>query len=186
MINLLHFRNITQLRLFQCVISSVLLCLSACGGGGSDNDFVGAALLNVDTTPQRIDPGNRTQTTVYIYDVHQNGIFLKVKYPAGLKYASQSSKLEINGRIITVFPNNIVATADNSSNFLVYVLGKDEFNEAEYGILRFQLEGVKELQNGDIEVDADVDDPQIQNSKEFNVAEPAFNGEDKVSITVIN
>ena len=62
---------------------------------------------------------------------------------------------------------------------------EDDISEEEEGRLSFVLEANETLENGVIAVDADVDDPLIDNGVEFDIDQPEFITEDSVEIQVI-
>jgi hypothetical protein len=46
--------------------------------------------------------------------------------------------------------------------FLLFFLSEDQFEDQNSGVLEFQLEGISSVRDGKIEVDADVNDPLIE------------------------
>ncbi len=173
--------------LFRAIVLSVALFgLSGCGGGGGGggDDFVGAALVAISAQPTQIDSGGRTRVTCEIQEVHQNGIALKFRFPQGISYVRETAFLEVNGQQIDISPNYYLSSG--SSRYLVFFLSRDIFGEDNYGKVTFELRGDSEVKDGRIEVDADVDDPFIANSAEFDVNNPEFGYEDQVKIEVTN
>lgn len=165
------------------LVYSALLLSSCGGGGGGGDDFVGAALVSIQATPRRIDPGNRILVRVPVAESHPNGIFLKLRYPEGLKYAPGTSYLEIDRSQIDVGPSFNTKGSDGKV-YLVYTFSRSIFGKHNQGDLVLQLEGTAEVADGKIEVDADVDDPATANSAEFKADAPAFSAEEEVSIEV--
>lgn len=169
------------------VASSMLACG---GGGGSSDAFVGAATVSIDLTPSRIDSGDRTQVTTYVGDVHRNGIALKYRFPEGLIYVPDSALLEISEKKVSLSPTVNVFDSKENTNYLVFYLPQTLFRTAgeEYngasGKIMLQLEGRAVVRDGEVEVDADVDDPLEDNSSEFSIDNPEFSAEDSASITV--
>ena len=163
----------------------ILITSSSCGGGGGGNSYIGAAIVNVDTQPTKIDPGNRTFVKIGISDIHPNGILLKIRFPVGLKYATQTASLNVDGKKSVVNPIYNLKSSDEFI-YLVFVFSQEIFGKSNLGTLNLQLEGVSEIKDGKIEVDPDVDDPTIPNNMEFTVANPTFSSEAETKIKVIN
>ena len=157
--------------------------VSCGGGGGGGGGFVGAARVNVNASPNRIDTGDRTQVRVEISEVHENGISLKIRFPAGLTYVSDTSFLEVGRDDLDVGPT-INRGADNFI-YLVYYFSGDLFEDDRRGTFTLQLVGVSEVMDGEIEVDPDVDDPTIPNDREFDIDNPEFRAESDTSIEVL-
>lgn len=163
-----------------------------CGGGGGDDstDFSGAATVSMTLTPSELDSGDRTLISAYVGDVHANGVALKFRYPDGLVYVPKSSVLLVDEDEIKISPKVNVASTDGGSTYLVYFLPQKLFKRAketyngEPGTVEFQLVGKSAITDGLVEVDADVDDTNVDNNTEFNVATPEFLAEDQQSITV--
>lgn len=167
------------------VVGTLSLLLSGCGGGGGDGDsFIGAANLSVRTSPSTIDTGDRTQVTIDVSDVHENGILLKVRIPAALAYVPASAFLIVDDNDIDIGPDKNVA--DNNRRFLVFFLDQNDFDDNGSGKVQFQLVGNDSVSDGEIEVDADVNDPLVNDDNEFDVTSPEFGAEDATDITVTN
>jgi hypothetical protein len=160
------------------------------GGGGDSTDFSGAATVSLSLTPSVLDSGDRTQITVEVGDVHPNGIALKLRYPTGLAYVPKSATLLVGEKETDIAPRNVVTSTDGGSVYLVFYLPQKLFKRAkeiysgEPGTVQLQLVGKSSVKDGLVEVDADVDDPTVNDNIEFNVATPEFLAEDQQSITV--
>jgi len=173
--------------------TALLSLATACGGGGGGGgeDFVGAATVSIRLQPSTIDSGDRTQVTIDIGDVHENGIALKVRFPDGLRYVPSSAALEVNDEESKLTPSVNALAEDDSSIYLVFYLSQSLFRrggaeyQGEMGSLKLQLEGRTVVRDGKVEVDADVDDPQESNETEFTLSNPEFAAEDEASIRVI-
>ena len=154
------------------------------GGGGGGGEFVGAAVVSVTTSPSRIDVGGRTRTTSDISEVHENGIALKFRFPKGLSFVRDSAMLEVDGQEYGVDPD--FAESSGAFKYVVFFLSNDSFGRHGYGRVSFELRGEDTVENGYIEVDADVDDPLIDNASEFSVDDPEFSAESDAYIEVVN
>lgn len=161
------------------------------GGGGKDDEFVGAARLALSRSPSVIDTGDRTRVAVRITRMETDGILLKVRYPKGLRYVQDTAELSISDRFNDAngsgdeveFPPAINVQQSNRV-FLVFFINADSLDEDGSGTLRFQLVGDSSIRNGRIEVDADVNDTLIPDEQEFDPENPQFEAEQSVSITV--
>lgn len=171
---------ITPLALFCC------LCLFGCDSGGNDegSGFVGAAIVRISTSPSTIDTGDRTEVKVDITDVNPNGIILKIRYPEDLSYVLDSAELTIGDDETSLTP--ALSQSDGDRKYLVFFLPQDSFGKDEAGIVTVQLEAGSDISDERVEVDADVDDPLINNDVEFNIDEPEFAAEDEAAISVDN
>jgi hypothetical protein len=171
-----------------CLTSLIALFVSAVtscggGGGGSSNDFQGAARVFISASPIRIDTGDRMQVSIDISEIHPDGILLKIKFPLGLRYVQASSFFKIDAFTGDATPlANVIGAEDN--RFLVYSVKPSSFGEKERGKLHFELQGIGEVESGQIQVDPDVDNPLIPNSEEFNANSPDFSPEDGLGIAV--
>lgn len=176
------------------VVLAATIGLMGCGGGGGGSDsgsFFGAANVDVRTTPSRIDSGDRTQVSIELSDVHENGIAVKIRFPAGLRYVPGSSFLMIDDKEIDVDPTIIQTDESEDLTYVVTYLTQNQFRRTseeyngESGTLLLQLEGRKSVINGEVEVDPDVDDPSEGNDVEFDIRNPEFAAESSASIEVI-
>ncbi len=174
------------------LVTSFVASVVGCGGGGGDDssDFSGAATVSLKLTPSQLDSGDRTLVSVEVGDVHPNGIALKFRYPDGLVYVPKSSVLIVDEDGSRISPRVNVASTDGGSTYLVYYLPQKLFRRAkeiysgEPGTVQFQLVGKSAVTDGLVEVDADVDDANVDNATEFNVAIPEFLAEDQQTISV--
>ncbi len=122
------------------------------------------------------------QISTEIESVHENGILLKFKIPASLEYVTGSSTLEIDSDPQDATP--AVNEQKDNTRYLVFFLDQDLFGDDGRGTLTFQLKGSDKLTEGRIEVDADVNDPLVNDNNEFSVSNPEFGAEDDVTVDV--
>jgi hypothetical protein len=181
----------TYLLMTLSVITLATLTGCGGGGGGGGDSFFGAANVSVRATPSRIDSGDRTQVTMELSDVHENGIAVKIRFPAGLRYVQASSFLMVDEKEIDVTPTINQTVESEDLTYLVFYLSQAQFRRSsreyngEPGTLIIQLEGRKAVLDGEIEVDPDVDDPDEDNQVEFDITNPEFVSEGSASIEVI-
>jgi hypothetical protein len=196
----LFIRRVLMKKLFSssmrtCMNLSLIALanLAGCGGGGGGGgeSFFGAANVSVRATPSRIDSGDRTQVTMELSDVHENGIGVKIRFPAGLRYVQASSFLMVDEKEIDVSPTVNQTIETEELTYLVFYLSQAQFRRSsreyngEPGTLIIQLEGRKAVSDGEIEVDPDVDDPDEDNQVEFDINNPEFVPEGSASIEVV-
>lgn len=162
---------------------SLVGCGGGGGGGGSSDEFVGAADTQIEASPSEIDTGDRTQVTIEVSQVHENGIVLKVRYPKGLSYVPGSALLVVDDENLDIGPQKNV-TKDNNT-YLVFFLTAGQFGEQGEGKVVFQLTGNAAVSDGVIEVDADVNDPLVNDDNEFSPSKPEFGAESSTDIAVI-
>lgn len=154
--------------------------LSSCGGGGSGTtQFVGAAEVNVNTTPHELDAGDRTLVEIEVRNSHPDGIALKIKYPIGLEYVEATSFVEVEGQVIDIDPGTEVVIED--ATYLVYYLPQSVFGNDNFGKVFFQLVARSAVDDGSIEVDPDAD-----YTKTFDPNVPDFFADDDTSFTVVD
>lgn len=180
-------------RTYLTILLALLCGCGSGGGGGGDGEFVGAAKVNLTVSPDSIDTHDRAKVTIKIKNVIDTGILLKVRFPEELSYAVNTAKLKIDTEDTadTVSPSH--NQTNNDTTYLVFFLNRDQFGDmegdngesiSEPSTLTFELIGDAKLNNGTIEVDADVNDPTIDDSIEFDINEPAFDPESEASISV--
>ncbi len=171
------------IKIDKIVLGLSILLLFGCGGGGGGGDeFIGAAVVTVSSSPREIDTGDRAEVRANIAKIHKNGIALKFRFPNGVRYVNGSALLVSEGDEVKASPTVDVSVENDS--YLVFYLKQEQFPDDLVGALTFQLEGISKFSSGEIEVDADVDDPTIPNDQEFNAQEPEFGVEDSTPIAV--
>ena len=167
------------------ICAAVLLSLSACGGGGGGgDDFVGAAKISLSVDPNKIDIGDNVEVRVQLSKVHSEGILLKIKHPAGVEYVRDSGSLRVKGSEDPIAPS--VNRKKDNDRYVVFFLDQDLFGQDLEGRLSFQLTAVDPVTTGMVEVDADVNDPRVKDSKEFDIDAPEFVAEDSEELQVID
>jgi hypothetical protein len=172
----------------RIILLFALLTLTGCGGGGGGgDDFIGAAEVSLDVEPRTIDTVDRMRVRTTIFNVNENGIALKFRFPIGLAYVEDSASVQLddNGSL-AIKPRDNQSTEEFT--YLVFYLPQDYFGNdgREAREFEMQLVASAEIESGQVEVDPDIDDPQTKNSEEFDIENPGFGAEDAVSIRVVN
>lgn len=158
--------------------------LSGCGGGGggeSDNPAK-AADVTVSADPRSIDSGDRTLVTIYVSDVNQLGILLKVRFPKEMEYVKHSATMEVDGVSHEVKAD--FDAADDSNTYVVFILDRYQFGDNNQGIVTLQGQATAKSTTPLIEVDPDINDPLVKDKDEFDVTNPEFAAEDSVAIEI--
>lgn len=150
------------------------------GGGGSDSVDI-AARVFLSVSPATIDTGDRTTVSVLIEQVNSEGAAIKVRFPVGMSYILGSSELEVDGELSDIAPTSNVS--DETNGYLVYYLRQSTVGD-DSAVLTLKLLGTAAVKKGLIEVDADIDDPALDNQSEFQVATPNFAAEDSDTVVV--
>ncbi len=159
------------------VLSLYLALCVGCGGSGGDNFFGGAAYVKIQASPDLIDVGDSTFVVVDVDDVNDPAFFLKIRFPAGLDYIRGSSYLRVGNEDFQRDPDVVFTSTSENNKYMVYFLTRAEMGEKKKTRISFDLVGIARVSKGDIEVDADIDDPNEVNSQEFSVNEPKFDQE---------
>ena len=178
---------------FLILIVLATFSFISCNSGSSSDPFIGAAIVKITASPENIDTGDRTQISIEISEIHDNGIVLKALFSKGLTYVPGSSKLVIEDLETTINPAIDRKSADRDDRFLIYFIPSAPFQNFEEnnnnpdkkdGKLIFELEAFDEIKDGVIEIDADVNDPLIDDNVEFDIQNPEFLSETEASIKV--
>lgn len=161
--------------------------LVGCGGGGGGSDRIPfAAFVNLQVSPENIDTGNRMLVRVDIQEVHPDGVIIKVRYPRGLDYFRGTSLLRAGGKVIDVDPtvNSRSRVTDEELDYLVFFFPRSLFDLNGLGTLLFELSAISAVETGLIEIDADINNRQVDDDNEFDLKNPDFSPDDTVDITV--
>ncbi len=156
---------------------------TACDGGGGES-FFGAAYTRIDAEPNQVDVGDSTFVTIKVDDFNDRSFFLKVRYPAGLRLLDRSSFIRVAGEDVRRRPNKNFRYSGDGKTYLVYFISKDEIAGKDETRVTFKLVGMERVSKGDIEVDADIDDPSIDNFLEIDEQNPKFDSESKTEVQV--
>ena len=165
------------------IIVAALLALS-CGGSetGFHRSDKGPADLRVSAIPSVIDTGEQIEVRVHVSDIAAGGIMLKLRVPLGLRWVDNSTFLQAGSRIYEFAPQTV--ESDTGHTYLVFFFTPFSFNGAIAGELVNTFFGQQEVSSGFVEVDADPDDPEVEDWEEFDIAAPLFTAQDRASIQV--
>ena len=179
------------MKIFQLIILIQIGLLSTlfvgCGvggsGGGSGTDASSdlAANVEVAVSPGVVDTGDRTTATIYIDNISEDGVVIKLRFPIGVRYILGTSELQIDGDSIAVAPTTNVS--DEKNSYLVYFFRKSLFGDSS-AFLELKLLATAKVAKGLVEVDADLNDISVDDQDEFLVATPNFSAQGSDGITV--
>jgi len=144
-----------------------------CGGGGGGGGYAGSGRVDLSLEPNRIDVGDRTRISVQISEVNPDGALLKLHIPDALSYVSNTGVLSVGGQDFDVAPD-IDVLGDSQDRYLVFFFLQSDFGDGRSGRLRLELQADASVADGYIEVDIDVDDPDVNNLLEFSIDDPRF------------
>jgi hypothetical protein len=165
--------------------ASITGSITGCGSGGSDSSaFGGTAFVSVSASPNLIDVGDQTFVKIEVGDISNESFFLKVRFPPSLSYIAGTSFIEVDGKDVRRDPERIFYNEDERKNYLIYFLEKAEIDNEKDTRVTLNLVGEERLSSGKIEVDPDIDNPNIPNNEEFDPANPQFGAETETDIEV--
>ncbi len=153
------------------------LSLSSCGTGKKDGRFGGTAYVDVSNEPSTIDVGDATFVTVRVDDIEDDAFFLKIRFPTGLEYLLGSSFIESNGEDFPREPDRSFTNNADRKNYIVYFISKAEIDNEKNTRITFDLVGTSRVSDGRVEVDPDIDNPNIPNEREFDTQNPQLEAE---------
>jgi hypothetical protein len=163
-------------------VFGVCLAVSGCGGGGGDG-FAGSGRVDMSLEPRRIDVGDRTRIVVQISEVNRDGVLIKLHFPDALSYVGNTASLTVDG-VEGVIEPDVDVIGDNQDRYIVFFFSQADFGNNQRGTLVLELQADASVIKGRVEVDIDVDDPDINNLFEFSVDDPRFQVDDSEDIEV--
>ena len=178
------FKRVGFRALALLLILPTVSLLMSCGSDSDSVGFSGAGDVSISVEPTSIDVGDRLLVTVEIFTINDDGIFAKIKFPNYLSYVEGTALLSVSDDESEIEPD-ITEDGENDDTFLIFFLAESDFDITRQGELTFELQANDAVEEGQISVDIDVDDPNVLNINEFNIENPAFQEEDGQSIEVI-
>jgi hypothetical protein len=174
-------------RFGSCLCLTLALAFApACGGGGGGGSSPEGELAIADTaievSPATIDAGDQMLVKVFVSQVRNDGVLLKVRFPIGLSYRRASSFIVVDGVSLDVDPN--FQETSGGFNYLVFDFSRALFGESNFGEVRVTLDGVGPVTSGKVEVDPDLNDQSLLPSQKFDAGVPQFDAEDSEDVIV--
>jgi hypothetical protein len=171
-------RNVVVIFFVGCCLALVA-CGGGGGGGGGDSQ---PADLYIDISPSSIDTGDRVSADVLVDNLKEGSIALKVRFPSGMRYVSGSAKLILDESSTAFNPTTVALGGEY--RYIVFYLAPANLAPRDNGRVTFLLSGAAPVEDGEVAVDADVDDPAIPNQNEFSASDPKFDPQDAVWVRV--
>lgn len=174
----------TRSRILSALISLILLGCGVGGGKGGDDSEEIAASVDVDANPSTLDTGDRMTITVYIDEVSDSGVMLKIRTPAGLSYVTDTGFLAVDDQSFDLTPT--VNKGDGTYNYLIYFLSRGLFGESNQGVLTVTYNATAATGEtaAAVEVDPDFDNPDLADDAQFVIETPNFSAETSKTIKV--
>ncbi len=184
-------RALTALK-YLLICSAMALTVASCGvgggggGGGSDsaNDGNYPGYTDFQVERDSLDSGDLTDVTLTVYDINQDGIYVKFHYPPSLRYMAGSSMTYIGDAQSWVSTEPFAATTTSTGKYLVYRVSRPPQNETNRVAIGFTMRATGGDPSAYIEVDLDNNDPTIPDSQEFNSMDPQFYSDDRWNIAI--
>lgn len=175
-------RVLPRLQIKLLIATVALVNLAACGGGGGGSSISNPANLSLEVVPARIDTGDRAHVRVFVSDLDPLGVAVKVRYPIVFKYIRASAFFTSGGLIFDQTPRP--EASDSTHTYLVFYVPPTMLAPSGHGYLDFDIEGIGVMEDAPVQVDADIDDPNEDNSVEFDISDPLFDAQDEVKVDV--
>jgi hypothetical protein len=184
-------RALTALK-YLLICSAMALTVASCGvgggggGGGSDsaNDGNYPGYTDFQVERDSLDSGDLTDVTLTVYDINQDGIYVKFHYPPSLRFIPGSA-ITYSGDAQSWSATAPFDSATTSNGkYLVFRVSpppEDQTNRVGIG---FTMRATGGDPSSYIEVDLDNNDPTIPDGLEFNSKDPQFYSDDRWNISI--
>lgn len=179
----LHYYFISWL-----VIALALISIMGCGGsGGGTVTEKSPGSVGIDAAPRQVDTGDRIAVTVFLEDIHPDGIILKIRMPEQFQLATGSTQLTLGEDMydnITPMESGKGRNSDDANlRYLVYSLPSLLFANHHRGTFIFTIRADSALKKGRVEVDIDTNDKAIPDRQEFSLTTPHFTSMDSIEVS---
>lgn len=173
--------------LLTILISFVL----GCGGSGGSSDSKNTPIIDpgdvaVSVTPTSVTPGDRILVRIYLSNVNPDGIILKIRTPASIKYYNDSGALLINNSKVDINPTFYQIDKASKYNYLVYFFPIESFDSHNQGEIQVQYLATAALNVAQIAADVKFQDPNIDPTKQFDIDNPLFSAKAYQNISVLS
>jgi hypothetical protein len=178
---------------YLLICSAMALTVASCGvgggggGGGDGQDGNGGnypGYTDFQVERDALDSGDLTDVTLTVYDINQDGIFVKFHYPPSLRYMNGSSMTYTGDSESWVGTEPFAATTTSTGKYLVYRVSRPPENETNRVAIGFTMRATGGDPSAYIEVDLDNNDPTIPDNIEFNSRDPQFYSDDRWNIQI--
>ncbi len=159
-----------------------------CGGsGGGSSTEKSPGSVGIDASPRTVDTGDRIAVTVFLEEIHPNGVILKIRMPEQFQLATGSTTLTIGNDIYDEISPMESGKGRNSEDanlrYLTYSLPGSLFTNQNRGTLVFIARADAALGKGRIEVDIDTNDQAVPDRQEFSLTSPHFTSMDSIDVS---
>ncbi|RIL09039.1 MAG: hypothetical protein DCC75_07490 [Proteobacteria bacterium] len=151
--------------------------IAGCGGGSSNSFSSGAARVEIDADPRKVDVGDRVEVNLNIEDVDEAGVIIKIRFPNELTYIEDSSIFYVDDEELERSPDSIHTSNDNY--FLIYRISEEDNGENNRSTLVFDLRADDSKKEANLAVD-----PDINSNTPFDPDNPEFESEIEVEIEI--
>jgi hypothetical protein len=172
----------------RLIVALALLGVVGCGGSGNGSSTEKSpGSVGLDAAPRQVDTGDRIAVTVFLEDIHPNGVLLKLRMPEQFQLATGSTVLTIGDDTYDELAPMESGKGRNSDDanlrYLVYSLPSLLFANHHRGTLVLTIRADAALKKGRIEVDIDTNDTAIPDRQEFSLTAPNFTSMDSIEIS---
>jgi hypothetical protein len=134
-----------------------------------------------------VDTGDRLAVTVFLEDIHPDGVILKVRMPEQFQLISGSTTLTLGDDMydeISPIESGKGRNSDDANlRYLAYSLPSSLFASQNRGTLVFLARATAVLKKGRIEVDIDTNDKTAPDRQEFSLSSPYFTTMDSIEVS---
>jgi hypothetical protein len=169
-----HFRAIpVKISLLSRYLAAAVIVLCGCGGGGGGGggEEFGPASVSIRSEPGEGFIGDRFLITTEVWDINDDGVVLKFRFPDTLRYFHGSSYLRVGDVTYDVGP--IANDTAKHLGYLVFVFHGDVFPDHQ-GTLTLELQAWSGTGKQKIELDPALLDTQVYDQQQFDIKHPLF------------
>ena len=172
----------------RLVLGLVLVAVVSCGGSGGGSDAEKSpGSVGLDASPRMVDTGDRLAVTVFLEDIHPDGVILKVRMPEQFQLVTGSTTITLGDDVYNSVTPMESGKGRNSEDanlrYQVYSLPSSIFATQKRGTLVFLARAEAALKKGRIEVDIDTNDKALPDRQEFSLTEPYFTTMDSIEVS---
>lgn len=171
------------------ILTAAVIAVASCGvggggGGGDDTSDNYPGYTDFQLERDSLDSGDLTDTTLTVYDINPNGIFVKFHYPASLRFVAGSAMSYSGDSQKWQATAPLTATTIGTDKYLVFTVFPPPADETNRVALSFTLKAVSGDPSAYLEVDLDNNDPNVPDNLEFNSSDPQFYSDDRWNISI--
>jgi hypothetical protein len=165
---------------------AVGLTIASCGGGGGGGDagdnYPGYTEFHVER--DSLDSGDLTDVSLTVHEINPDGVFVKLHYPASLKYQNGSAMVYSGDAVEWVATAPFDSASNGNNKYLVFRVSRPPENQTNRVAIGLTMRAVSGDPSAYIEVDLDNNDPTLPDDQEFDDANPQFSSDDRWNISI--